>query len=48
MQLLIAAVAGAVLAVLSLIFAILSRGGDDYYDDDEDYEDAFEEDHDNY
>ena len=48
MQLLIATVAGAVLAVLSLIFAILSRGGDDYYDDDEDYEDAFEEDHDNY
>ncbi len=45
-QLLIGAVICAVLAVLSLIFAIVSRGGDDY--EDEDYEDAFEDDHDNY
>ena len=39
MELFIAAIACAVLAVLSLILAILSRGGDDY--DDDDYEDAF-------
>lgn len=45
MELFIAAIACAVLAVLSLILAILSRGGDDY--DDDDYEDAFEDEHDN-
>ena len=45
MELFIAAIACAVLAVLSLILAILSRGGDNY--DDDDYEDAFEDEHDN-
>ena len=45
MELFIAAIACAVLAVLSLILAILSRGGADY--DDDDYEDAFEDEHDN-
>ena len=45
MELFIAAIACAVLAVLSLILAILSRGGNDY--DDDDYEDAFEDEHDN-
>ena len=45
LELFIAAIACAVLAVLSLILAILSRGGDDY--DDDDYEDAFEDEHDN-
>ena len=45
MELFIVAIACAVLAVLSLILAILSRGGDDY--DDDDYEDAFEDEHDN-
>ena len=48
LQILIGAVAGAVLAVISLILAIASRGGDDYEDDEDDYEDPFEEDHDNY
>ena len=43
MQMLIAAVAAAVLAVISLILAITSRGGDDY--DDDDYDDAFEDDY---
>ena len=47
-QILIGAVFGAVLAVVSLILAIVSRGGDDYYDDEEEYDDPFEEDHDNY
>ena len=47
MQILIGAIAGAVLAVISLILAIVSRGGDDYEDEDE-YDDPFEEDHDNY
>ena len=42
MELFIAAIACAVLAVLSLI---LSRGRDDY--DDDDYEDAFDDEHDN-
>lgn len=42
LQLLIAAGACAVLAVISLILAIASRGGD--YDDDE-YDDAFEDDY---
>lgn len=41
MQLLIAAIASAVLAVISLILAITSRGGD--YEDD--YDDAFEDDY---
>ena len=27
---------------------LFGKRNDDYYDDDEDYEDAFEEDHDNY
>ena len=45
MELFIAAIACAVLAVLSLILAILSRGGNDY--DDDDYEDAFDDEHDN-
>ena len=45
MELFIAAIACAVLAVLSLTLAILSRGGNDY--DDDDYEDAFEDEHDN-
>ena len=42
MQLLIAAVAGAVLAVGSLILALTSRGG---YDEEDDYDDAFEDDY---
>ena len=42
LQLLIAAIACAVLAVISLILAITSRGGG--YDDD-DYDDAFEDDY---
>ena len=33
-------------AVISLILAIASRGGDDY-DDEDDYDDPFEEEHDN-
>lgn len=44
LQLLIAAVAAAVLAVISLILAITSRGGDDY-DDEDDYDDSFEDDY---
>ena len=43
LQLLIAAIAAAVLAVISLIFAITSRGGG--YDDEDDYDDAFEDDY---
>ncbi|HJB95506.1 MAG TPA: hypothetical protein H9765_07800 [Candidatus Mediterraneibacter intestinigallinarum] len=43
MELLFAAVAGAVLAVISLILAITSRGGSD--DEEEDYDDAFEDDY---
>ena len=43
LQLLIAAVAGGVLAVISLILAIASRGGG--YEDDDDYDDAFEDDY---
>ena len=42
LQLFIAAVAAAVLAVISLILAITSRGGDDY---DDDYDEAFEDDY---
>ena len=42
MQLLIAAIASAVLAVISLILAVTSRGGD--YEED-DYDDAFEDDY---
>lgn len=44
LQLLIAAIAGAVLAVISLILAITSRGGG-YEDDEDDYDDAFEDDY---
>ena len=46
-QLLISAIASAVLALISLILAITSRGGYDEYDDDEDedYEDPFEDDY---
>lgn len=43
LQLLIAAIAAAVLAVISLILAITSRGGG--YDDEDDYDDAFEDDY---
>ena len=43
MQLLFAAIAGAVLAVISLILAITSRGG--YDEEEEDYDDAFEDDY---
>ncbi len=43
LQLLIAAIAGAVLAVISLILAITSRG--DGYDDEDDYDEAFEDDY---
>lgn len=42
LQLLIAAVAGGVLAVISLILAIASRGGGD---EDDDYDDAFDDDY---
>ena len=42
MQLLIAAVAGGVLAVISLILAITSRGGNS---EEDDYDDAFEDDY---
>ena len=45
-ELLILAGVSGVLAVISLILAIASRGGDDYYDED-DYDDPFEEEHDN-
>lgn len=45
-ELLILAGVSGVLAVISLILAIASRGGDDY-DDEEDYDDPFEEEHDN-
>ncbi len=45
-ELLILAGASSVLAVISLILAIASRGGDDY-DDEDDYDDPFEEEHDN-
>lgn len=44
LQLFIAAIAGAVLAVISLILAITSRGGG-YEDEEEDYDDAFEDDY---
>lgn len=44
LQLLIAAIAGGVLAVISLILAIMSRVGDNY-DDEDDYDDAFEDDY---
>ena len=43
MQLLFAAIAGAVLAVISLILAITSRGG--YDEEEENYDDAFEDDY---
>ena len=43
LQLLIAAIAAAVLAVISLILASTSRGGG--YDDEDDYDDAFEDDY---
>ena len=42
LELLIAAVAGAVLAVISLILAITSRGG---YEEENDYDEAFEDDY---
>ena len=45
-ELLILAGVSGVLAVISLILAIASRGGDDY-DDENDYDDPFEEEHDN-
>ena len=45
-ELLILAGVNGVLAVISLILAIASRGGDDYEDED-DYDDPFEEEHDN-
>lgn len=45
LQLFVAAAAAAVLAVVSLILAITSRGGDDYDDDYDDYDDAFEDDY---
>lgn len=45
-ELLILAGVSSVLAVISLILAIASRGGDDY-DDEDDYDDPFEEEHDN-
>ena len=45
-ELLVLAGASGVLAVISLILAIASRGGDDY-DDEDDYDDPFEEEHDN-
>ena len=45
-ELLILAGVSGVLAVISLILAIASRGGDDYNDED-DYDDPFEEEHDN-
>ena len=45
-ELLILAGVNGVLAVISLILAIASRGGDDY-DDEDDYDDPFEEEHDN-
>lgn len=45
-ELLILAGVSGVLAVISLILAIASRGGDDYEDED-DYDDPFEEEHDN-
>ena len=44
LQLLIAAIAGAVLAVISLILAVTSRGGG-YDDEEDDYDDAFEDDY---
>ena len=43
LQLLIAAIASAVLAVISLILAITSRGSE--YEDDDDYDEAFEDDY---
>lgn len=43
LQLLLAAIISAVLAVISLILAITSRGG--YYEDEEDYDDPFEDDY---
>lgn len=45
-ELLILAGVSGVLAVISLILAIASRGGDDY-DGEDDYDDPFEEEHDN-
>ena len=45
-ELLILAGVSGLLAVISLILAIASRGGDDY-DDEDDYDDPFEEEHDN-
>ena len=45
-ELLILAGVSGVLAVISLILASASRGGDDY-DDEDDYDDPFEEEHDN-
>lgn len=45
-ELLILAGVSGVLAVISLILAIASRGGD-AYDDEDDYDDPFEEEHDN-
>lgn len=50
LELLIVAGVSAAFAVISLILGIASRGGDYYYEDDdedEDYEDPFEDEHDN-
>lgn len=46
--LLYGAIAGAVLAVIFLVLTIASRSGDDDYGYDDEYDDPFEEDHDNY
>ena len=45
LQLLIAAVASGILAIISLILAITSRGGSDYDDEEETYDEAFEDDY---
>lgn len=43
--LLIAAIVSGVLAIISLILAITSRGGSDYDDSEENYDEAFEDDY---
>ncbi len=45
LQLLIAAIVSGVLAIISLILAITSRGGSDYDDSEENYDEAFEDDY---
>lgn len=46
LQLLIAAVVSGIMAIISLILAITSRGGSDYSDDEEEnYDEAFEDDY---